>query len=152
MTGLIIRSAEMTDLAELLDLYAGLAVESEERLSRDEGQLVFQRIRRCPGYVIYIAELGGDIIGAFSLMIMDNLAHRAAPAGIVEDLVIAPEHRGCGVGTALMHHAMERCRLSRCYKMSLSSNLVRVEAHQFYEKLGFIRHGYSFAVPLDQPL
>jgi GNAT superfamily N-acetyltransferase len=45
-----------------------------------------------------------------------------------------------------MTHALEVCRGKGCYKMALSSNLKRQKAHDFYDSLGFERHGYSFRV------
>jgi predicted GNAT family acetyltransferase len=41
---------------------------------------------------------------------------------------------------------MDRCKESGCYKLMLSSNIKRDLAHQFYEKLGFKKHGYSFTI------
>ena len=36
-----------------------------------------------------MAELNGEIVGTFALLIMDNLAHLGAPSGVVEDVVVA---------------------------------------------------------------
>ena len=49
----------------------------------------------------------------------------------------------------MMEYARERCRERGCYKMALSSNLARDEAHRFYESLGFDKHGFSFRMPID---
>lgn len=54
-----------------------------------------------------------------------------------------------GLGTQLMHHAMEEARTQGCYKLALSSNVKREKAHDFYDNLGFTRHGYSFVVDLS---
>ena len=43
---------------------------------------------------------------------------------------------------------MEQCRAAGCYKLSLSTNLRRKEAHAFYESLGFQKHDYSYSVEL----
>jgi GNAT superfamily N-acetyltransferase len=77
---------------------------------------------------------------------MDNLAHLGAPSAIVEDVVVSPAQRGEGIGKQMMQHAMQRCKQAGCYKMMLSSNLAREQAHRFYEDLGFERHGYSFRI------
>jgi GNAT superfamily N-acetyltransferase len=53
------------------------------------------------------------------------------------------------VGRAMMAHAIEQCRKAGCYKLALSSNLKREDAHRFYESLGFERHGYSFVIPTN---
>lgn len=51
-------------------------------------------------------------------------------------------------GGQMMHFAMERCRESGCYKAALLSNKKKLNAHRFYESLGFEKHGYSFSVDL----
>jgi GNAT superfamily N-acetyltransferase len=44
----------------------------------------------------------------------------------------------------MMEHARDACRRAGCYKLALSSNLKRADAHRFYDSLGFERHGFSF--------
>jgi GNAT superfamily N-acetyltransferase len=107
-------------------------------------------MKRYPNYTVYVAELEGKIIGAFALLIMDNLAHLGAPSGVVEDVVVHQEWRGLGIGKVMIQFAMEQCRQAGCYKLALSSNLRRESAHKFYESLGFEQHGYSFLVNLDE--
>lgn len=144
-----IRPATQTDLPAILALYAEIELGgSGTDLARAER--VFERIRRYPNYTVYVAVADGVIIGTFALLIMDNLAHDGAPSGIVEDVVVHPSRQGQGIGKQMMLLAMERCRSAGCYKLVLSSNLVREQAHQFYESLGFKRHGYSFVVSLSE--
>ncbi len=91
---------------------------------------------------------GGEVVGAYSLLIVDNLAKRGRPSGVVEDVAVLPSRQGQGIGRAMMTHALEQCRASDCYKLTLSSNVKRESAHRFYESLGFERHGYSFLMPI----
>jgi GNAT superfamily N-acetyltransferase len=77
---------------------------------------------------------------------MDNLAHLGTPSAIVEDVVVDASCRGRGIGRAMMHDAMCVAREKGCYKLVLNSNLRRLDAHRFYEGLGFERHGVSFQV------
>jgi len=46
----------------------------------------------------------------------------------------------------MMAHAMQQARDAGCYKLALSSNVCRKDAHAFYESLGFAQHGLSFVV------
>jgi GNAT superfamily N-acetyltransferase len=106
------------------------------------------KMAQYPNYHVFVAEQDGEVVGTFALLIMDNLANGGVPSGIVEDVAVLPELQGQGIGKAMMRFAMERCRRDGCYKMMLSSNQIRTEAHRFYEALGFTRHGFSYRVDL----
>jgi len=56
-----------------------------------------------------VAVAGGEIVGTFALLIMDNLAHalRGAPSGIVEDVIVHLTRQGQGIGKQIMQYAME---------------------------------------------
>jgi GNAT superfamily N-acetyltransferase len=73
-----------------------------------------------------------------------------APSALVEDVVVPSDWRRKGVGKAMMTYAMALCREARCYKLALSSNVIREPAHRFYESLGFTCHGFSFVVEFDE--
>jgi len=148
MTPLSIRKAELSDLPLLLRLYREIDSGSPAETTVQKADEVFCRIRRYPNYAIYIAEQNETIVGTFSLLIMDNIAHSCSPSGVIENVVVDQRMRGKGIGKAMMQFAMESCRCFGCYKMVLSSNIAREEAHRFYEQIGFKRHGLSFVVEL----
>ena len=151
MTGeVVIREAREEDLPGVLALYAQPGLDDGQTLSVEAARLHYRRFKQYPNYRLFVAELNGEIVGTFALLIMDNLAHLGAPSGIVEDVVVARQHQGQGVGRRMMGVALENCRQSGCYKMALSSNLKREAAHAFYESLGFEKHGYSFRVVFEQ--
>jgi GNAT superfamily N-acetyltransferase len=52
-------------------------------------------------------------------------------------LVVAQESRGQGVGRALMGAAESWAREHGYQRVRLGSNIVRVEAHDFYKRLGY---------------
>jgi GNAT superfamily N-acetyltransferase len=140
------RAARCTDIAAVLRLYAQPDIDAGQVLSLDEAKAIFRKFRRYPDYHLYVATLDSRVVGTYALLIMDNLAHRGARSGVVEDVMVAPELHGRGIGRQMMEHALERCAAAECYKLALSSNLRRTAAHRFYEGLGFERHGYSFLI------
>jgi GNAT superfamily N-acetyltransferase len=146
--GIHVRPAISADLPAVLDLYAQPDFDDGRILDLDEANRLFARFARYPDYTLYVAERDGRIVGSFALLVMDNLGHLGAPSGIVEDVVVAPEWHGNGIGEAMMHFAANRCRDKGCYKLVLSSNAKRERAHAFYESLGFTRHGYSFRLDI----
>lgn len=141
----MIRPARPKDLPAIFELY-GAALDDEPLLTPLEARKLFAKMRRYPNYKVYVYVERGRIAGTFALLVMDNLGHRGAPSAIVEDVAVAPELQGRGIGRKMMAFALARCRKAGCYKMALSSNSKRKKAHAFYENLGFKRHGYSFLV------
>ncbi len=144
-----IRQASESDLPSILQLYAQLNDDLGQVLPIEQAQVVFERINSYPDYKVYIAVAGPEVVGTFELLIMDNLAHLGAKSGVVEDVVVHQAWRSYGIGKKMMEYAQARCREAGCYKMALSSNLRREDAHRFYDNLGFERHGYSFRVSTE---
>lgn len=145
---LVIRPATVADLPAVLALYAQPDFDDGDVMTPAEAAGFLDRFAAYPDYTLYVALDGDVVVGSFALLVMDNIGHRGAPSAIVEDVVVAPEAQGRGVGAAMMRFALRACRDKGCYKMMLSSNARRERAHAFYEGLGFARHGYSFRVNL----
>ena len=140
----MIRTAQKGDLPDLLNLYAQSGLNEGPTLPLAEAEAIFDRMQRYPDYQLCLAERDGQLVGAVALLIMDNLCHGGAPSGVVEDVAVHPAWCRRGIGTAMMRFAMARCREAGCYKLTLSANLRRDQAHAFYESLGFQKHGHSF--------
>jgi GNAT superfamily N-acetyltransferase len=145
-----IREASSSELRAVLDLYADLENKDIQPFSPAEAERIYARMKLYPNYTLYVAEIENEIVGTFALLILDNLAHGGAPSGIVEDVVVHAQRRGHGIGKAMMQFAMDQCAKAGCYKLALSSSLIRHPAHDFYRSLGFQQHGYSFLVELGR--
>lgn len=125
-----------------------------QQLGRDEAQpdpaLLALRLDEIPpGRVVLVAERDGQLLGTCTLHLIEHLAHNFARSAILEDLVVDAQARGLGIGRALLAEAAERARAWGCYKLALSSNQSREQAHRFYQGLGFKPHGVSLALTLD---
>jgi len=130
----------------VLRLLGDLSTPGDPGIDPDRAARIFARMASYPDYAVYVAEEGGAIVGTFALLVLDNLGHGGSPEGLVENVVVEASRRGQGIGAAMMRFAMDRCADAGCYKMVLSSNVKREAAHRFYDDLGFLRHGLSFAV------
>ena len=142
-----IRRATEADLSAVIRLQRQLD-EAEARISKENAARIFARMNTYPDYGVFVAEVDGTITGTFTLLVMDKFGHNRKPAGIVEDVVVDVDRRGQGIGAEMMRFAMEYCSSRGCYKLALSSNARRTDAHAFYERLGFRRHVFSFLVEL----
>jgi GNAT superfamily N-acetyltransferase len=144
-----VRQATAGDLPAVLALYAQHGMDDGKVLDLAQAQEIFAQFARYPSYHLYVASDRQDtsrIVATFALLVMHNLAHQGTPSAIVEDVVVDVSLRGTGIGSALINEAIELSRKAGCYKLALSSNRKRVQAHAFYESLGFERHGYSYVI------
>ncbi len=133
MSSLLIRSARLDDSPELAILseqlgYPTIADEVRARLPRyidsDERRVI-------------VAELETQVIGWTSIEIVDHfyIEKFAEISGFVVD----ETHRGEGVGHALMAEAERWTSEKGLPGLRLKTNIVRIEAHRFYEGMGFER-------------
>jgi len=143
-----IREARDKDVAQILELYCEAGIGAKETSTLDEARAQLGTCRRYPSLRVFVAEVNGQIVGTYELLIIDNLAKRGRKSAIVEDVAVSPQHQGRGIGRAMIQHAMGQAKDAGCYKLVLSSNLQRPHAHAFYEAIGFERHGYSFRVKI----
>lgn len=143
-----IRGAVEKDLPGVLAIYAQPDMDNGVVLDMEQAAVIFNRFKAYPSYTLYVAELDGQIVGTFALLIMDNLGHMGTPSGLMEDVVVGADCQGKGIGRQMVQFAIKVCKDHGCYKMALSSNIKREAAHRFYESIGFKRHGYSFLMDL----
>lgn len=141
-----IREAVERDLPNLIPLFGQLGMDDGHVLTAGEAEQIFRKMTTYPDYRLYVADFEGIAVGVFAILIMDNLGHLGAPSAVIEDVIVHRNWRGRGIGRRMMAFAMELAREKKCYKLLLSSNRHREEAHRFYKSIGFERHGYSFLV------
>ena len=145
---LLIREAGTDDLDSVLDLLEAAGIGAPESSDRTAATRLFERIRSVGGCVL-LAEDDVGPVGTLTWFALPLLAHGGRPAALVEDVAVDPARQRSGVGRALMRAALELAQAAGCYKLALSSNVRRAQAHMFYERLGFAQHGLSFAIALE---
>jgi GNAT superfamily N-acetyltransferase len=101
-----------------------------------------------PGFHAWLIMDGDTPVGSFSLLVFRSPSHGGSPQALLDAVVITHARRGEGIGEAMLQEAMRLAREAGCYKLALSSSLQRMDAHRFYEMLGFTQHGISFAIAL----
>ena len=145
----MIRQATEEDIPRILELYRELAITTSEvelswSPSLDDYRRVLAEICAAPGHELLVAEDQGQVVGTMVLLIVPNLSHGACPWALVENLVIGHGNRRRGLGRLLMDYAIARARDAGCYRIVLSSDKRRREAHRFYRSLGFQASAHGF--------
>lgn len=132
------------EFAAVLELLEDL----NDGVASDEGRMRqnWAKMKQYPYYKVFIAEDEDRIVGTFCLLICENIGHDGKKFAILENVVIKSGVRGQGLGRKMLGEALELAKRENCYKLMLSSNSQRQDAHRFYESLGFKRHGISFLV------
>jgi GNAT superfamily N-acetyltransferase len=148
ITDIHLRDATARDVPDLLMLYEAAGLDRPGDNDPAAGATHWSALRKAGAQVLLATDAQGQAVGTLTLFVLPLLAHRAAPAALVEDVAVHPAMQGKGVGRLLVHEAMDRAQAAGCYKLALSSNERREAAHAFYDSLGFQRHGFSFVVPL----
>jgi len=93
---------------------------------------------------LFVAEMSGKVIGWLQVSIQVLIMHdnEAEVGGFVVD----GHARRSGVGRLLMERAEQWSRERGCHSVYLRTNIIREDAHAFYEKLGYkiIKTQYAF--------
>ncbi len=97
-----------------------------------------------PHQEMYVVRLDGEAVGCFQLSYLPGLMRRGMWRGQIEVVHVAESRRNAGIGSQMMRWAVERCREKGCGMVQLTSNKKRIDAHRFYERLGFQRSHEGF--------
>jgi ribosomal protein S18 acetylase RimI-like enzyme len=97
----------------------------------------FEEIDADPSELLVVAERNGSVIGTLQLSIIPGLSRAGSKRGMVEAVRVHSSARGLGLGTTLMEWAISESRARGCAMVQLTSDKSRIEAHRFYERLGF---------------
>ena len=132
-----IRSGERSDVPLIAELIRGLAryERLEEEVTMTEARLDRALFGKRPYAETLIAEDDGKPVG-FALFFHNFSTFLAQPGIYLEDLFVLPEHRGGGVGRALLV-ALARLAVERgCGRLEWAVLDWNRDAIRFYESLG----------------
>jgi GNAT superfamily N-acetyltransferase len=84
------------------------------------------------------------VVGTFQLTFIPNLTGRGALRVKVESVKVGEALRSRGIGAQMMAFAEEIARARGARLLELTSNGTRLDAHRFYERLGYERSHFGF--------
>ena len=134
-----IRSATPADAAPLAALIAGGALGPTDDDPDDPARYVpaLEEIRSAPDSDVLVAEVDGEVVGMCQLIVFRHVQHRGGRCAELESVHVRADLRSTGIGGALLEAAVEAARAAGCYRVQLSSNVARADAHRFYGRHGF---------------
>ncbi len=141
-SAIIVRPARREDVAAIVALLAddglgaGREVVSDPPLSAYFE--AFDKLAANPRSLLAAAEdSDGMVVGTLQLTFIPGLSNQGAELSLISAVRISSGLRGRGLGQQMMHWAMDEARRRGCRHMELFSHSSRVDAHRFYERLGF---------------
>lgn len=138
-----IRDAEPKDVPAVARLLAQLGYPA------DEGAVAprLARIDASPSDRLFVAEVGGQVVGLAGIHVSPSLEHDR-DAAKVSAIVVDESFRRHGVGRALLEAVEAEARNRGCGLLFLTTAERRAEAHLFYRSLGWDETGRRFAKAL----
>jgi GNAT superfamily N-acetyltransferase len=97
----------------------------------------FERFRANPEAMVMVAECGGQVVGTFSLTFLANLSNGGRDLAQIESVHVAEAFRGQRIGEAMLRWAIDASKARGCFRLQLTSDKRRTDAHRFYRRLGF---------------
>ncbi|AKI00988.1 putative acetyltransferase [Hoeflea sp. IMCC20628] len=108
----------------------------------------FDRIAASPNDTLYVAVRAGEIVGTFQTTLIVALTGKGASSFIIKAVHTRSDMRGNGIGQVMMTHAIAQARAEGATMVQLMSNADRIDAHRFYERLGFVASHVGFKMNL----
>ena len=135
----LVRSAAPADAEAIAAMIAelGYAVTAEQVAAR------LGTIEEA-GQEVLVAEIDGRVVGCLSTSTMIVL-HRPAPVGRISMMVVDERYRSRGIGAQMVSAAEELLGRKGGQLGEVTSNLRRVDAHRFWERIGYERTSARFA-------
>ena len=141
-----ISQATISDIPKLCKLLALLFSQEADFSpnSKAQSQGLTRIIENPEIGLIFVAHENNQIVGMANLLftVSTALGQRVA---LLEDLVVLPEYRNKGIGSAILKQAIETARLHDCHRITLLTDSVNESAQQFYQKQGF---HFSAMIPM----
>ncbi|MGA5560089.1 GNAT family N-acetyltransferase [Streptomyces platensis] len=150
MSDIEIRRATEADLPAIVAMLAddplGATRESPDDLT--PYRAAFATLVADPQQHLVVAVRAGQTVGTLQLTVIPGLSRRGATRSIIEGVRIHRDERGSGLGTQLIEWAVAESRTLGCQMVQLTSDATRIDAHRFYERLGFEASHLGFKLPL----
>lgn len=130
--------ATVNDIPELAELLTILfAQEADFQPDREKQMRGLRLIVEDPRQGrVFVVRRDGKIVGMVSLLFTVSTAE-GEPACWLEDLVVRPEHRGTGLGTRLLQHAIAYAKTNGFARITLLTDRTNENAIRFYQRHGF---------------
>ncbi|KOG51345.1 GNAT family acetyltransferase [Streptomyces griseoflavus] len=150
MSAYEIRRASEDDLPAIVAMLAddplGATRETPDDLA--PYRTAYEQLAADPNQHLVVAVRGDRPVGTLQLTVIPGLSRRGSSRSIIEAVRVHSDERGNGLGTRLIEWAVDESRTLGCRLVQLTSDATRIDAHRFYERLGFEASHLGFKLQL----
>src|SRR5512146_3349222 len=138
---ILFRLARRADLPSIVRLLADDDLGSQRECYEDplpqSYYAAFEQIENDPNHELIVAERGGDVIGTLHLIFLPSVSFQGGLRAQVESVRMDKRFQSQGIGSRMMRWTIERARRRGAHVVQLTTHKTRLDAHRFYERLGF---------------
>lgn len=137
--GVTIRRATAGDVPHIVLLLADDTLGAQRESPHELGpyQAAFATIDADPRQLLLVAEIDERVAGTAQLTFLPGLSRQGGTRAQIEAVRVGRQARGSGLGSRLIEWCVDRSREHGCTMVQLTSDVTRLDAHRFYERLGF---------------
>ena len=149
MNDIFIRGAAESDLPVIEKLLEDLinAMDDTEGIEIGFAIKNCERLLNDAGSHFLVAAREGTPVGFIHFTVRQTILHQS-PSALIDELVVAEEYQGKGVGKKLVLAAIEKCRQLGCCEVEVSTEKTNLRARKFYKRCGFEEMGMLFELDL----
>ncbi len=149
---LVVERAHPRDLPEIIQILSedevGAKGDGWTEASAPAYMAAFDRMLANPDMVVLVARKGGQSLGFLHLYFLQGLPAHGRLKVVLNSVFVARAARGQGVGAQLVAAAEEIAREGGAAEVTLTSGKKRMDAHRFYQGLGYERRHEGFGKSL----
>jgi GNAT superfamily N-acetyltransferase len=149
MKDILVREAKKSDLPAIGKLLEDLtnAMDDTEGIETGIAIKTCERLLNDASSHILVAAMEGTPVGLINFTIRQTILH-TSPSALIDELVVAEEYQGKGMGKQLVLAALEKCRQLGCCEVEVSTEKTNLKAREFYKRCGFEERGMLFEADL----
>ncbi|HEV7647809.1 MAG TPA: GNAT family N-acetyltransferase [Actinophytocola sp.] len=139
LNAVVIRRATAADVPAIVAMLADDPLGATRESPGDPAYAsAFAEIDADPRQYLAVASVADGVVGTLQLTFIPGLSRRGATRALIEAVRVRSDRRGGGLGRLLAEWAVETARSRGAAMVQLTTDASRVDAHRFYERLGFV--------------
>jgi GNAT superfamily N-acetyltransferase len=151
----VLRRATVADLVPIMGLLSDDPVSASRGDTADDADLdaygrALEQILADPANDLLVVDDGvGSVQATMQLTRIPGMARQGATRLMIEAVRVRSDRRSSGIGSAMMRWVVDiAAQDAGAAMVQLTSDEARVDAHRFYERLGFIgsHRGFKYRV------